>query len=961
MKFNKPSYIFAAISLALALMFSVCFCTVSAQKAGVEKTKPGENLNTVISQRLPYMSEALEKCEKLSGDISLELGVTDARGVFEITQIEGKEAANVTKDGNLTYNFGVKKSGLYYFSLEYIVTGAANNNAGLNLLVDGSVPYFECENIKLYRTYHDVGEVTVNSKGDEVRLQTEEIVDWQTRELRDSSGFYSSPLVFWLSEGEHSVTLECISQSFAVTYLRLNGYSEPVPYNELSASYSGIGKINGVILVNEAEDSVDGKNDATIRIEADGDPATQPISFGYRVFNCVGGYRWRRGNQSITFGFDVEESGYYQLGFRYLQSWNDGIPSYRKITIDGSVPCAELSECRFDYSNNWQTKVLGGTSPYVFWLEKGHHTIEMTAVLGEAAGVVQSLYDDMSLLSEMILDITMLSGNDPDPNYDYRFYKFLPELEGQFEQLIESLQENYDEIYRLSGRNTSMGSNFKSIIGQLESMKDDPFTIAKRYSQLTNAQENLGNWYLGCQSSPLLIDSFSVASPDMTIKYKEANVFQKIRSTIKNFFVSFTKDYYGVGSTVDGDTEITDEITVWVARGTEWVEAIQELTDSQFTAETGIQVNMRVVPASQLNTGSTNVLLLSIISGTAPSVALGVSSNSPVEFAMRDAIVRLSDLDGYEEVCNNFLENSLTAYKFQDGYYALPETINFNCLFYRTDILKRYNISVPDTREELYYETLPALYQNGMKFFQTKDYMQFLYQNGGQLYNDDGHSCALDSSIAVSSFKEYVEMYTNYACDVNANFFNRFRSGEMPIGIGGYGMYMQLCTAAPELTGKWRIAPFIGTERSDGTVDRTSVGLAGTCGIILKTGNERTVNNSWEFLKWWVSEKTQIEFSGAIESLIGVEGRWNSANINAFLALDWDFNDLEVIKEQFKWMIDTPVLPGSYYTGTYINNAFTDVVVSEKMSARDALEIAVKSINRELEDKQKEYGLYEEP
>lgn len=958
MKLTKPIYKILSALLAAILVLGSCFVGVSAEK---DKVDGGSNLNTVISERLPYMSEVLDKSAKTSGRPSTELGFSDAKGTFEITEIEGKSAANVTRGGELTYSFNVENSGLYYFSLEYVVTGAANNNAGINLLVDGKITYFECENIKLYRRYHDVGEITVNSKGDEVRLQTEEIAGWQVKELRDSKGFYSSPLVFWFEAGNHSVTLECVSQSFAVTSLWISGYSEPVTYKQLSSTYGDAAQKNGIILLNEAEESVDSKNDATIRIEADGDPATTPIAYGYRVFNCVGGYRWRSGNQAITFGFDIKESGYYQIGFRYLQSWNDGIPSYRKIEIDGNVPCVELSECRFDYSSNWQTKVLGAEAPYLFWLEKGHHTIEMTTILGEATSVVQSLYDDMSLLSEMLLDITMLCGNDPDPNYDYRFYKFLPDLEGQFTELIESLQESYDNIYRLSGRNTSMGSNFKSIIGQLKSMRDDPFTIAKRYSQLTNAQENLGSWYLGCQISPLLIDRFSIATSDIQIKYKEANIFQKIKSTIKNFIISFSKDYNGVGSIVGNDTKITDEITVWIARGTEWVEAIQELTDSSFTKETGIRVNMRVVPASQLNTGSTNVLLLSIISGTAPSVALGVSSSSPVEFAMRDAIVKLSNLEGYDEVCNNFLENSLIAYKFQDGYYALPETINFNCLFYRTDIFKRYNINVPSTREELYYVTLPALYQNGMEFYQSKDYMQFLYQNGGKLYNDDGHTCALDSSVAVSSFKEYVEMFTNYACDVNANFFNRFRSGEMPIGMGGYGMYLQLCTAAPELMGKWRIAPVIGAEGADGVVNRTSVGLAGTCGIVLKNDNKKTVDNSWEFLKWWVSEKTQVEFSGAIESLIGVEGRWNSANINAFLSLDWDFDDLEVIKEQLEWMIDTPVLPGSYYTGTYINNAFTEVVVSEKMSARDALEIAVKSINRELKDKQKEYGLYEEP
>ena len=77
-----------------------------------------------------------------------------------------------------------------------------------------------------------------------------------------------------------------------------------------------------------------------------------------------------------------------------------------------------------------------------------------------------------------------------------------------------------------------------------------------------------------------------------------------------------------------------------------------------------------------------------------------------------------------------------------------------------------------------------------------------------------------------------------------------------------------------------------------------------------------------------------------------------------FQSLDWEEGDLAVLGEQLKWATETPVGLGCYYTTRYVNNAFNSVVVSGKMTVRDALENAVKEINRELKMKQEEYGVF---
>ena len=77
-----------------------------------------------------------------------------------------------------------------------------------------------------------------------------------------------------------------------------------------------------------------------------------------------------------------------------------------------------------------------------------------------------------------------------------------------------------------------------------------------------------------------------------------------------------------------------------------------------------------------------------------------------------------------------------------------------------------------------------------------------------------------------------------------------------------------------------------------------------------------------------------------------------------FEDLPWNDGDIEVFHEMWNWANEAPVVLGGYYTGRYLTNAFTSVVVSGNVSVRDALEDAVEAINKELKIKQEEYGVF---
>lgn len=174
----------------------------------------------------------------------------------------------------------------------------------------------------------------------------------------------------------------------------------------------------------------------------------------------------------------------------------------------------------------------------------------------------------------------------------------------------------------------------------------------------------------------------------------------------------------------------------------------------------------------------------------------------------------------------------------------------------------------------------------------------------------------------------------------------------MPIGVVDMTTYMQVLTAAPELSGRWDIALIPGYKKEDGNVDRTFMTAADTSIMLVKNSNNRT-EEAWQFVKWWMSQDTQSTFGSLIEAKMGSAARWNSANVNAFFNMSWDKEHAGIIKQAYKSIDCIPIVLGGYYTNRFINNAYNRTAISKITDAREALEEASEEINAELARKRK--------
>lgn len=854
------------------------------------------------------------------------------------------------------WKFDVPSSGLYEIYVNYLVLEGSGSAAQRALSIDGESPFKEADNISFYRLWKESGEPKVNNIGDEVWPKQIEQSIWQYSAVTDNQGFYSEPLKFYLEKGSHTMRFTYVDQPIAISDIVVKAPTYIPSYGEVKTTYSDL-KVKATQPIRFEAEITQSRNNPTIRRETSNDPVTSPSSIGNRILNIMGAKRWRSGNQEITWAFDVPEEGLYKIDMRVMQNYADGLPSYRQIKIDGQIPFKELEAYSFAYSKDWRKETLKNSQnePYLFYLTKGKHELTMTVKLGPICEVVQNTTQDILALSELTRKILKITSSNPDPNFEYELDRNIPGLVEDLKYLSDRTKLSAEKLTEISEKRPSIANSYMQISDQLLKLSKDPDLIPKSLTDLDNNQINLGSYITSLQSLPLAIDYFVITPEDQDANITEkSNFFQKFYVTCMNFLSSFTKNYDRVGSVYNEGSEDNVVLDVWISRGTEWAEIMKEMADEDFTQNTGISINLNVLPSGQLGAGSVNTLMLSITSGKAPDVALGVDKNSPVEFAFRDAVADLTQFSDFEQVKNRFYPNIFIPFEYQQGVYALPETMDFTVLYYRTDLLQDMGVKIPDTWDDVRETTLPKLYENNMNFYYSQlDFAPFLFQHGGQFYNAEGTKSGLETAEAYQAFKEWTDLFTNYGIPKEANFFTRMRNGDTPIGVATYSHYMQLSTSAPELYGRWAIAPVPGIISKDGAIDRSVGSIASTSAVIMQQSTKK--QEAWEFIKWWTSDEVQARYGKELEALLGVEARWNTANKKAFEDLPWDRDDLEIIKYQLDHSKEQPIVLGGYFTTRHLTNAWNRVVINNE-TVRDSIEQAVEDINKELTAKQEEYG-----
>ena len=323
-----------------------------------------------------YLNEGIEKgYQNATSEVTIDIAGGLIDGVTPVTVTDGAIEWIDEEIDSITWSFTVPQDGFYNIELEYTPLGSGVDNPSRTIMFDGEQTVQELLNVEFSRSWHDANKPWVNSLGDQVRPKQVQENKRMTTRVKDQLGRSNEPLKIYLTAGEHTMTWEYIQEEMAIHSLKLVVPVVYKTYAEVKAEYDANGyqpvgtSVEGIKI--DAEYPSD-KSDAALRIMSDTDPKADPPVSTHTVFNAMGGDTWSSGGQTITWSFDVATAGLYKIDLRVHSKYNDGLPSYRKVLIDGEVPFEEMLCYEFDYSRKgWYSTSLQDEeeNPYLFYFE----------------------------------------------------------------------------------------------------------------------------------------------------------------------------------------------------------------------------------------------------------------------------------------------------------------------------------------------------------------------------------------------------------------------------------------------------------------------------------------------------------------------------------------------------------------------------------------------------------------
>jgi len=871
---------------------------------------------------------------------------------FEVVTEEGGTTLHWNGDqGWMEWDFTIEEDGLYNLEIEYMPLEGGYSSIIRGLQIDGAYPFEEAARIELDRYWKDSKfPYDRNEIGQEIRPVQEEIISWRGKLVSDFE-VSSEPLLFHLAKGPHKLRMIGIKEPIAFKKFTWKTPQTSMSYSKYRGAHPD-STLKDWYQVVEAERFVQ-KSNTSIQTASGSEPYISPDPKGRIMYNTLGGDRWRNPGEWVEWQFEVPEQGWYELDLKYFQGTRGKTLAYRTIMLDGAVPYREMLHYALPANDNFQIRPLrdkDGT-PFQFYLSEGKHTLRMIADASPVQPALLALRHSLVELSELekgIRAITGINGQGAtatslnlDMNRTWDIRRYDPNVDTKIQKLISDLQSVTAYLDGLNQNKTDLTYAIAVALNMLNKLADNENDIPNKLVDFSIIQNNINTWLGQINYQPVLLDYLVVRTPNTKTGLKEPTVLSRIPYNTVNFFRSFYLEY---------DTHKLNKensITVWVQRGRDYAELLRQMVEQDFTPRTGIHVNIQLMP-------NPNQLILGNAAGNQPDIALGMATEIPSDYAMRDAVLDLTKFKDYEAVSQRFNPGALRSFAYNGGAYALPEVQNVQVLFYRTDILEQLNLKVPDTWDDV-YAMLPTLQENGKTmFYPTKEFLPFFYQNNASFYTEDGLRTALDSEEAIAGFKQWTDLYTKYSLPLETPvFFNHFREGDMPIGIADFNTYLQLQVAAPEITGNWKIAPVPGIKQSSGEIARWTAQPVSAALVIKKSKKQE---QAWEFLKWWTSDEVQSQYGNDMESYYGLEFRWNTANRNALSSLAWPTEDLKVIQEQSRWAKNMPYVPGYYYLAREMDFAWSRTVL-QGIPAIESLRESFVEIQREMSRKQSSFGL----
>ncbi len=958
---------------AMALGIAVCMTVTTAVTAlptmqvraqGAEQTAQGTVTETYSNERLDNgytrVSAGYTLAAYTGEPIRYRVGDVYSSGDASLTAeygYGGGGALSIPEKGRVELEIDVPQSAVYYMNFDYLANSESILPVEAGIMVNGGYPFYEMRQQKLESQWTAKPDKVYDSYGNEVVSMPDKVYDWQNKYVQDSTYRYTQPLGIELEQGKNTISIELNEGTLLLGDICLTAKPQ-VP--EYTGSETAAG--DGFIEI-QAEDFLY-RNDSAIHATCEYDPDLYPYQAGNRVMNTVDATSFGEGGQEVTYSFNAEKAGSYYIAFHYSQGDKADFPVFMNVRIDGELPNTAFENHAFAYEKKYEmyTMVDSDGSKISIPLEAGNHTISLQISMEPIRESLETIEKIMGKVNDLSLEVTKVAGTNKDKYRDFSLEAYIPGIGDMMTGWADELDQVMEDARAYNPKKNKIAAyaSVKIAENQLRSLAKKPDELIYRIDELatstSSVNQHLANLIDSLNGNDFSLDSIYLYQEDAAKQLpKNKNIFTKMWLGIVRFFTSFGEQAYSSTNTNP------EHLQVSVNRSRQHLEIMQLLINEQFTPQTGIEVDLSLMPDQ-------TKLVLANASGDSPDVATGVNYSIPFELGIRGALKDLTAFPDFADVAERYNAGLIMPYVIGDKIYALPETMNFQVMFYRKDILDKLGLEVPDTLEDV-QAMLPDLQMRGLNFYYPTartvgmktflDTTPILFQSGGALYDGAIDKAVLTSEENVEGFTTLTNLFTIYNLPKDVpNFYQHFRNGDYPIGISDFGNYNMISNAAPEIDGSWGVAPIPGVKNEDGEVIRYS--SAGAESTFLFASTPEREQMAWEFVKWWSSAGVQAEFGQRLQITYGDEYYWNTANAEAFAQLPWDSDDKEVILTQLDWTLEAPRALASYMVERELSDAYNLVVLGAKSaSVRESLDDAQKSVKRETQRKLEEFGYVE--
>ena len=356
---------------------------------------------------------------------------------------------------------------------------------------------------------------------------------------------------------------------------------------------------------------------------------------------------------------------------------------------------------------------------------------------------------------------------------------------------------------------------------------------------------------------------------------------RKIFSIILVMVIAFT--FTGCG----GAKKDPNQLVMWLVGSEGQAKTIIKLSE-KFTEQTGITVLCQAISWGNAH----SKYLTSIAGGVTPDIGtMGLTWG--MEFGELGVMVDLKK-EFPEDVAKlekKIFPGIFDSTQLGNKVYGIPFDLSEHILYYRTDIIP----SPPETWGEL-IDVLKSLksQDKGMVFdwgsLDWIGYSPFLWQAGGNYYNEDHTRVTLDTPEAAEALNFLNQLYTVGVPKTTVPIEQGMRTGDYPMAISGNWKIISLEVGAPEIKGKWAISML-----PKGPSGKRTAFIGGRiCSIFEKSSMKK---EAWEFIKFLFEPGNQIKI---YEASLDTEDAYLPPNMDTWKDLPMKPEFKNILQQQAK-------------------------------------------------------------